>query len=321
MESILESMRLLGDPTRMRIWAVLRRGALSVAELQEVLGLGQSRISTQLAQMKRAGLVEDRKDGKHSFYTLCEGEEMAALAGLAERAAAGLVDVRTDRAAADHVLRKRRDKMRAYFDALAGKFGRDYVPGRSWKSLAETLLKLLPPMVIADLGAGEGTLSQLLAQRAHKVIAVDNSEKMVSYGSDLAREHGLENLEYRLGDIEDIPLGDEEVDLAVFSQALHHAADPRRALREAYRILKPSGRVVVLDLRQHHFPQARELYGDVWLGFAEVDLLGMLEKAGFQQVDCGIVDKEPGKPGFETLLAVALKPHGSDSRLPAVANM
>ena len=304
MESMIESLRLLGDPTRLRIWATLRRGALSVAELQEVLGLGQSRISTQLAQMKRAGLVEDRKDGKHSYYALSEIKDGEALSAVAEQAAGELDEVKRDRAAADHVLRKRRDKMRAYFDSLAGKFGREYVPGRSWKSLGETLLKLLPPMVIADLGAGEGTLSQLLAQRASKVIAIDNSEKMVEYGAKLAKDHGLDNLEYRLGDIEEIPVDDHTVDLAVLSQALHHAADPLRALREAHRILKPGGRVVVLDLHRHRFTQARTLYADVWLGFAEVELLAMLEKAGFKNRECGVVDRESSKPGFETLLAL-----------------
>lgn len=303
----MESMRLLADPTRLRIWSVLRRGALSVAELQEVLGLGQSRISSQLALLKRAGLVEDRKEGKHSYYGLREVEVLPLLEALVERAAGEVGEIGRDRGATDHVLRKRRDKMRAYFDSLAGKFGRDYVPGRSWKSLAEALLKLLPPMVIADLGAGEGTLSQLMAQKARRVIAVDNSDKMVEYGRKLAAEHGLENLEYRLGDIEEIPVGDAEVDLAVFSQALHHASEPQKALREAHRILRPGGRVVVLDLRQHRFTQARTLYADVWLGFAEVDLVSMLAKAGFREIECGVVDRESRKPGFETLLAVAVR--------------
>jgi ArsR family transcriptional regulator len=307
MESIMESMRLLADPTRLRIWSVLRRGALSVAELQEVLGLGQSRISSQLALLKRAGLVEDRKEGKHSYYAVREVESLSLLDALAERAATEVGEIRRDRTATDHVLRKRRDKMRAYFDSLAGKFGRDYVPGRSWKSLAEALLKLLPPMVIADLGAGEGTLSQLMAQKAKRVIAVDNSEKMVEYGRKLATEHGLKNLEYRLGDIEEIPVGNREVDLAVFSQALHHAAEPLQALKEAFRILRPGGRVVILDLRQHRFTQARTLYADVWLGFAEVDLVSMLGKAGFRDIECGVVDRETRKPGFETLLAIAVK--------------
>ena len=307
MESMIESMRLLSDPTRLRIWNSLRRGALSVAELQEVLGMGQSRISTQLSQMKRAGLVEDRKDGKHSYYALREGGPGESLAAVAEQAATELPEVKRDRTAADHVLRKRRDRMRAYFDSLAGRFGRDYVPGRSWKGLAEMLLKLMPPMVIADLGAGEGTLSQLLAQRARKVLAIDNSEKMVEYGSRLAAEHGLANLEYRLGDIEAVPVPDGSVDLAVFSQALHHAVDPARALREAFRILRPGGRAVVLDLSRHKFSQAREKFGDVWLGFTEVDLLGFLRQAGFEHTECGAVDREEGKPGFETLLALGIK--------------
>ncbi len=107
-------------------------------------------------------------------------------------------------------LEKRRDKVRSYFDELAGKFGRNYVPGRSWKGLAETLLQLMPPMVIADLGAGEGTFSQLLAQRAERVIAVDNSANMVEFGAKLARENGIANLEYRLGDLESPPIDDAQ---------------------------------------------------------------------------------------------------------------
>src|SRR5436309_13144835 len=95
---------------------------------------------------------------------------------------------------------KRQDHMRRYFDELAGKFGRQYVPGRSWKGIAEALLKLMPPLVIADLGAGEGTISQLMAQRAKKVIVIDNSDKMVEFGAELAKEHGVTNLEYRVGD-------------------------------------------------------------------------------------------------------------------------
>ena len=129
--------------------------------------------------------------------------------------------------------------MRRYFDELAGKFGRQYVPGRSWKGIAEALLKLMPPMVIADLGAGEGTISQLMAQRAKKVIAIDNSEKMVEFGAELARKHGIANLEYRLGDLEDVPIRSGTVDLAFLSQALHHAVHPERAIGEAWRILKP----------------------------------------------------------------------------------
>src|SRR6185312_5109776 len=184
--------------------------------------MGQSRISTHLAQLKAAELVEDRKQGKNSLYRLRDNR----LAEVLHSAAGEIPEAEEDRKALALVLEKRRDKVRGYFDELAGRFGRNYVPGRSWKGLAETLLQLMPPMTIADLGAGEGTFSQLLAQRAKKVIAVDNSEKMVEYGADLARKHGVKNLEYRKGDLESLPIPDAAVDLAFFSQALHHAPHP-----------------------------------------------------------------------------------------------
>ena len=204
-------------------------------------------------------------------------------------------------------LRKRKDKAAEYFNKLAGKFGRTYIPGRSWQALAHALLRLLPPMVIADLGAGEGTLSQLLARRAKKVIAIDNSEKMVEFGANLAREHGFKNLEYRLGDIEDPPIEHESVDLALFSQALHHASSPQKAVTAAHRILRDGGRVVILDLASHSHEQARELYADVWLGFSEVELQHLLKKAGFSKIEISIVSREPQAPNFQTLLATATK--------------
>lgn len=303
MASILKSLRVVADESRLRILLLLEREELSVAELQEILAMGQSRISTHLSQLKQAGLVEDRKAGKNSLYRFT-GEQVA---DLMHAAADEIPEAAEDAQALDLVLRKRKDKMRAYFDELAGKFGRNYVPGRSWKALAETLLQLMPPMVIADLGAGEGTFSQLLAQRARQVIAVDNSARMVEFGSQLARQNGIANLEYRQGDLESPPIADGSVDLAFFSQSLHHAIHPLQAVEAAHRMLKPGGRIVVLDLKRHGFEEARDLYADTWLGFSEVEIKGFLEKAGFTQVQTWIVDREKQAPGFETLLAVGSK--------------
>lgn len=304
MASILKSLRLAADPNRLRLLLLLEREELSVAEIQEILSKGQSQISTHLAQLKQAGLVDDRRTGKNAFYRLTAPPELMELLKQAERE---IPEAQEDRQALRIALRKRQDRMRRYFDELAGKFGRQYVPGRSWKGIAEALLKLMPPMVIADLGAGEGTISQLMAQRARKVIAVDNSEKMVEFGSELARTHGIANLEYRLGDIEDVPIRAGSVDLAFLSQALHHAPHPERALSEAWRILKPGGRIAILDLNRHHFEEAREMYADLWLGFTELEIERFLKGAGFKNAETAVVFKEQEPPYFETLLGTGEK--------------
>ena len=301
---MLKSLKLLSDPTRLRILMLVQDEALSVADLQEILGMGQSRISTQLSQLKAAGLVADERSGKHNIYTCTAGKDLLEVAQLA---AEELSELKADRSALRHLVRKRRDVARAYFDELAGRFGKDYVPGRSWKALAEALLKVLNYEVVADLGAGEGTLAQLLAQRAKQVIAVDLSPKMVEFGQALAKQNGLANLEYRLGDLEDPPIADGTLDLAILSQALHHAEHPQRALDAAQRKLKPGGRLIVLDLVQHTFEQARELYADRWLGFAESDLAAMLEKAGFTNVETVVADREANAPHFQTLLGIGCR--------------
>lgn len=299
-------MRLVAEPTRLRILLLLEQEELSVAELQTILSAGQSTISSHLAQLKKGGLVEDRRTGKSTFYRL-KPAELDGLLDLLRKGVAQVPEAGEDGAALKLVLRKRQDTVRAYFDQLAGRFGRHYVPGRSWKGLAELLLQLMPPLVIADLGAGEGTVSQLFAQRAARVIAVDNSEKMVEVGRELAKTHRLRNLEYRLGDLEALPLEDASVDLAVFSQSLHHAQHPRQAVAEAWRVIRPGGRVAILDLVRHHQESAREMYADVWLGFTEAELQGFLRHSRFRNVHTSVVHREVEAPHFETLLAVGDK--------------
>ncbi|HEY4047777.1 MAG TPA: metalloregulator ArsR/SmtB family transcription factor [Acidobacteriaceae bacterium] len=313
--SILKSLRVLSDANRVRMLLLLDQEELSVAELQDVLAMGQSTISTHLSQLKHAGLVEDRRAGKNILYRSRRSGETQNGAGhwiteltpLLEQAALEIPEARDDRAALALALRKRQDKTRAFFDDMAGRLGREYVPGRSWKAIAETLFELLPPMVIADLGAGEGAFSLLLARRGNRVIAVDSSDKMVELGTELAQREGAGTLEYRKGDMEAVPIAEASVDLALFSQSLHHAIHPERAISEARRILKPGGRVAVLDLVKHRFEEARELYADLWLGFSEVELETILTKAAFKNVRTTVVHKETEAPYFQTLLAVGRK--------------
>jgi ubiquinone/menaquinone biosynthesis C-methylase UbiE len=307
MPSIVKTLRVVADPNRLRILLLLRAEELSVAELQEILVMGQSTLSTHLSQLKQAGLVEDRRTGKNNLYRLCiaDGGVLDQILANAEKE---IPEVGSDQAEMRRVIKKRQDRMRAFFDSVAGRLGRDYVPGKSWKSMAEALLRLIPPMVVADLGAGEGASALLLSQSAKRVIAVDSSAKMIEVGREQAARNGVANIEFRLGDMENLPIDAGEVELAFFSQSLHHALHPAAALKEAARILVPDGRIVILDLVRHRFEEARELYADEWLGFTESELEQMLAAAGFTQIQTSIVDKDPDAPQFQTLLAVAEKP-------------
>ncbi len=311
MSSTLNFLRLLADPTRLRLILLLEEEELTVAELQDIMGMGQSRISSHLAQLKRAGVLSDRRAGKNVYYGMAQkGSQNATEAKVSELTrtlARDLPEAARDRTALKVALRKRQDKARSYFDELAGKFGRSYVPGRSWQALAHTLISLLPAQTVADLGAGEGTLSQLLAKTAKKVIAIDNSPKMVEFGAKLAADHGFKNLEYRLGDIEEPPIEKGSVDLAILSQALHHAIHPERAIESAHRMLKKGGRLVVLDLLSHRFERARELYAHHWLGFSEVQLHQWLEGAGFKLIEVTVVSREKESPHFQTVFATGMK--------------
>jgi ubiquinone/menaquinone biosynthesis C-methylase UbiE/biotin operon repressor len=309
MPSTLNSLRTLSDPTRARLMNLLQAEELSVAEIQEVLGMGQSRISTHLARLKRSGLVRDRRVGKNIYYswTPVGPIEEPELRSVVRLAVADMPEAAADRSGLKHVIAKRRNRTREYFNKLAGKFGRSFCPGRSWQALAHLLITLIPAIDVADLGAGEGTLSQLLAKRARKVIAIDISERMIEVGTQLAKDHGFTNLEYRLGDLEEPPIANSSIDLAVFSQALHHANSPHKAIAAAMQILRPGGRIVILDLLAHSFEQARELYADLWLGFSEVELLHLLEQTGFRENDVQVVSRELSSPYFQTVLATGVK--------------
>lgn len=309
MSTSWDSLKILSDSTRLRLLALLLKEELSVAELQDILGMAQSRISSQLSLLRQAGFVSDRREGKKAFYSLRSSlaPKPLALLKAACDAVADLPELKEDHDNLDRILQKRRRISEQYFNLIAGRLGKGYCPGRSWEALGHLALRLVPAITVADLGAGEGLVSQLLARRAERVWCIDSSPKMVEVGTELAKKNGLANLSYKLGDIEQVPLPDKSVDLAILSQALHHASHPQTAVDEAFRILKPGGQLLVLDLKEHDFEKAHELYGDLWLGFKESALHGFLKKAGFQQVEVETVAREENEPHFETLLASGVK--------------
>lgn len=303
--STLKALRALSDPTRLRIVSLVSEEELSVNELQEITRMGQSRISTHLGLLQETGLVTSRRDGKRTFYRMSQGRQgsVGKLVQLALHGVHELPEHADDTLNLKRVVKRRGEQASVYFNQVAGRFDRVYGPGRSWQAFGHLLLRILPPLTVADLGAGEGLLSELLARRCKKVIAVDNSKRIVAFGAKKAKSNGLKNLEFRLGDLENPPLDDGSVDLVVLSQALHHAEDPGKAITSAFRILKPGGQVMILDLLKHTFQQAHELYGDRWLGFSESELHRWLEAAGFKRIEITAVAHEEESPNFETVLA------------------
>lgn len=309
MTAPIKTLRALADPTRLRIIALLEHNELSVKEIQEITRLGQSRISTHLGLLQELGIVRSRRDGKHTFYGLPAHEEATIRDALqlAFRLARQLAEFDDDQINLKRILARRHAQEQVYFDQVAGRFDRVYGPGRSWQAFGHLLLRILPPLVVADLGSGEGLLSELLARRCKKVIAVDNSEKIVAFGTAKAKKMGLKNLEFRLGDLQDPPIEPASIDVVILSQALHHAENPAKAIANSFKILRQDGQIMILDLLKHSFTKAHELYGDRWLGFTESELHRWLEAAGFKNIEISIVAREERPPHFATVLACGQK--------------
>src|SRR5258706_3586899 len=247
MTSTLKSLRALSDPTRLRIMALMERDELSVNELQEITRMAQSRISTTLGLLQDSGLLQSRRDGKRTFYKLNPQADGVAreFIQLAIRGAKEMSEHGADKINLKRILARRSEQAQVYFNQIAGRFDRVYGPGRSWQAFGHLLLRIMQPLVIADLGSGEGLLSELLARRARKVIAVDNSEKIVVFGARKAKKNGLKNLEFRLGDLENPPIDPQSVDLVILSQALHHAENPARSIQAAHTMLRASGQIMI----------------------------------------------------------------------------
>ena len=302
--------RLLGDEARLRLLRVLARERLNVTEITGVLGLAQSGVSRHLGLLKEARLVTEERDGGFTYYRLApslDGGDAALTTMLRaqfDKAAADAA-VRADDARLQEVLRLRKEN----FETHAGPDTRDarqLVPGRSWAAWSRALGLLMAPLKVADLGCGEGYLTMEAARWASRVIAVDRSDAVLTRAKALARRRHVSNVIWKKGELEKLPIQDAAVDIAMLSQALHHAHDPARAVAEAARITVPGGRVLVLDLRAHQEEWVRAKLGDRRLGFDDHELERMLTASGLTGVRVGVGARKAGDP-FTVLVASGAK--------------
>jgi ArsR family transcriptional regulator len=308
-------LRLLGDPTRLRLVRALGAESLNVSELTAVLGVAQSGVSRHLGLLREAGLVTEDRTGAFAWYRLSdayrEGRDLTALRTWLEEAfRQATAATRADDARLEEVRRIRKESFSAH--ALAGEERRQLVPGRSWAAWSRALGLLLPPLDVADVGCGEGYLTIEAARWARKVVAIDRSADMLARARALASRKRVGNITWKRGTIERLPLGPASVDLVLLSQALHHAADPARALAEAARVLRPGGRVLILDLRAHAEAWVTMRLGDRWLGFSDSRLRSLLSGAGFQEVAVRSGARRADDP-FAVLIARGLKARARSS--------
>jgi ArsR family transcriptional regulator len=306
---MLDLLKALADPCRLRLTAVLLRGEFTVQELTHMFGMGQSRISRHLKILTEAGVLTVKRQGTWSYYRVGEGNPFFnAIRPAFELALESLPERSQDLNAVAAVLEERRQRSREFFDRHA----------RQWDDLARTLLPVpayrerLVALVPADtavleVGVGTGGLLPELAVRASLVIGVDHSPAMLDEARRRLAEVGISGIELRLGEMTHLPLSDEGVECAVANMVLHHAADPVAVLREVWRVLKPGGTVVLADLVRHEQEWVREQLADQWLGFEEDELRGWLTAAGFESIEVEQVDATAGQENV--LLVRGVKQH------------
>jgi SAM-dependent methyltransferase len=305
--------RLLGDEARLRLLRLLDRERLNVSELTGILGLAQSGVSRHLGLLKDAGLVAEEREGGFSYYRVASavGDGVNGFGSLWPflqehfASAAATPAGRADDARLEEVRRVRRENFEAH--GAGEDERRQIVPGRSWAAWARALGHLLPAVRVADIGCGEGYLAIEAGRFAKRVIAIDRSAAVLARARGLARRRRVTNIVWRRGEIEKLPLRNESVDVALLSQALHHADDPARAVAEAARVVVPGGRVLVLDLRRHDQDWVRDRLGDRRLGFEPDELKRLLANAGLQHVKLTIGSRRKGDP-FVVLIASGIKP-------------
>ena len=312
--AILDHLASLADATRSRLLLLLDRHELTVSELCGVMQLPQSTVSRHLKALSESGWIASRAEGTSRLYAATRpstpsGRLQAGGRDTLDPSARRLwLLVReqvgaTSAAAADQrrlqsALGERRTKSQEFFSSAAGRWDRlrDELFGSAFHLTALAAL-VERHWVVGDLGCGTGQVSLALAPYVARVVAVDSSAAMLQAARK--RLHGLDNIDLRRGDLEALPIDDERLDAATLMLVLHHVPEPENALAEVARVLKPGGRVLVVDMLAHDRESYRQQMGHVWLGFAEDHTQRMLDASGFEDIriiplTTGVNTKGPG---------------------------
>lgn len=311
---ILDHMAALADPIRCRMLLPLERHELTVNEICSVLQLPQSTVSRHLKTLADDGWVVSRRDGTSRFY----GMVFADLDPGAQRLWPLIREQVSTTNGADQderrlksVLSRRRSKSEAFFASASGQWDRLRTELFGDRFHLHALLALIDPgLTVGDLGCGTGQVSELVAPHVARVIAVDGSTDMVQAAR--RRLKGAHHVDIRRGNMEALPIDDGQLDVAIVALVLHHVPEPSRALAEVHRVLKPCGRVLIVDMLPHDREEYQQQMGHVWLGFSERTIRKYLEGAGFDTPAITPLPTEDNVKGPGLFVATARKAKSSD---------
>ncbi|MDW8479713.1 MAG: metalloregulator ArsR/SmtB family transcription factor [Xanthomonadales bacterium] len=306
LSELSELLRLLADPTRLRLLALLEREELTVAELAAITGLAQPRVSTHLAKLRDAGLVIDRRAGVSAYYRP-QGELAETTRGLwptlREASADPLLAQDAERLPQILAARAREQN---WPDTVAGDMERHYSPGRSWESFARSMVLLLELGDVLDLASGDGVTAELLAPRARSITCIDASPRVVEAAR--ARLSAYPNVRVLEGDMHRLDLPAASFDLVLLTHALTYAERPEAVLAEAARVLRPGGRLLAATLLRHGHAEVVREFGHRNLGFERAELLKLCAASGLLALACAVGSRERRPPHFEVLTLLARKP-------------
>jgi SAM-dependent methyltransferase len=302
----VNTLSLFAEPTRLRLMALLAHEELTVAELVSITEMAQSSVSTHLAKLRDAGLLRDRKAGASTLYALKDGNMPAEARRVWSLVQTDVKDalLEADRERAADVVKARESNL-AWPDAAAGRMERHYSPGRTWESTARGLFGLMRLGDVIDVGAGDGTIAELLAPRAKSVTCIDRNAKMVEAAR--ARLEGAKNVAVHLGDAQNLPFDDASFDQAAVFNVLTQVASPARVLGEIARVLRPGGTAAIITLGAHEHTDVSASYGDVQAGFTVREVRRMAQKARLAVDSCDVACREKRPPHFEVVTAFAHK--------------
>jgi SAM-dependent methyltransferase len=279
----LTYFKALADETRVRLLNILMHHEMSVNEIVALMDMGQSRISRHLKVLTDSGLLECRRDGAWAFYSAVGNNDAGRFSDsirplfLSEQQLAG--DLET----ASHLVTERSIKSRNFFNSIASEW--NYLKQKVLGDfdLNQAILDCVDTCQFAvDLGCGTGELLAGLRKKAGFAVGIDSSRKMLAQAEKLFSNND-KNIELRLGELEHLPVGNNEADFAVISMVMHHLANPEKVAMEVARILKSGGIFIIADFEKHTNEEMRKKYGDRWLGFSKDEIRTILSPSGFEE--------------------------------------